>query len=407
MNRENETKTYVKLETTYPHNLLHHLNKLMNGDLSLLKDTQKLEDLFQSTYPAETDELILIQTAGKNELFMDFFAQRNKPDWSKRVFLETSLRTLAKKLSEKDAVILLESLMFLFDWNFSMEVERTWDVSPEEQALFHEKSEIQKAQNPISHISQQQNKVHTEQTDKVSETNAAKEYSASDDSEPHTRPRPRNNRNHDRVSPRNEKAPQNDKKKPSPVKETKTTDTYRPLPKNQEQAKYFKQMNIRTRQTLKKALRDEPASQCEMGDYYAEPNTSHTDYPEALVWYQHSAKNGHYRAFFEMCKIYDSQDNKIPNRKEESIKIYTDLANRDFPSAQYILGMKYWLGDGVENNVETAVKWLRLAAEQNHIDAIRQLADIYSSRQNETMAQFWYKAGAKQGDDYCKQKSDS
>ena len=183
--------------------------------------------------------------------------------------------------------------------------------------------------------------------------------------------------------------------------------TYKPLPESPEQAKYFSQMNIRTRQTLKKALRNEAASQCEMGDYYGEADTPHTDYPEALTWYQHSAKNGHYRAFFEMCKLYDSQDNKVPDRKEESMKIYTDLANREFPSAQYILGMKYWLGDSVDNDVETAIKWLKRAAEQNHTDAIRQLADIYSSRQNEAMAQFWYKTGAKLGDEYCKQKTES
>lgn len=182
---------------------------------------------------------------------------------------------------------------------------------------------------------------------------------------------------------------------------------YRPLPKTLEQAKYFDQMNIRTRKTLKKALREEAASQCEMGDYYAEPDTSHTDYPEAITWYQHSAKNGHYRAFFEMCKLYDVQGDTIPGSKEESIKIYTDLANREFPSAQYILGMKCWLGDGVETNVENAIKWLRLAAEQDHVDAIRQLADIYSSLQDKTMAQNWYKTGAKLGDEYCKQKSGS
>lgn len=178
------------------------------------------------------------------------------------------------------------------------------------------------------------------------------------------------------------------------------------LPEKPEAAKYYVQMNVRMKKTVKKALRGEPTSQCELGDFYAEPDTPHTDFPEALKYYQEAARSGHYRAFFEMCKLYDAPD-KIPDSKEKSILIYTEMAVQGFPSAQYILGMKYWLGDGVENDVDTALEWLRSAAEQNHEDAIRNLADIYSALQNETMAQLWYKTGAKLGDAYCKEKLES
>lgn len=178
------------------------------------------------------------------------------------------------------------------------------------------------------------------------------------------------------------------------------------LPKKPEEAKYYQIMNARLQKTVKKALRGEPTSQCELGDFYAEPDTSHTDYPEALKYYQEAAQSGHYRAFFEMCKLYDAPD-KIPDSKEKSLDIYTKMATQGFPSAQYILGMKYWLGDGVENNVDTALEWLRSAAEQNHEDAIRELANIYSALHNEELAQLWYKTGAKLGDEYCKERLNS
>lgn len=176
-----------------------------------------------------------------------------------------------------------------------------------------------------------------------------------------------------------------------------------PLPEKPEEVKFFRIMNIRLQKTVKKALRGEATSQCELGDFYAEPDTTHTDYSEALKYYQEAAKSGHYRAFFEMCKLYDAPD-KIPDSKEKSIKIYTEMATQGFPSAQYILGMKYWLGDGVENDVDTAIEWLRSAAEQNHENAIRELANIYAALQYDEMAQFWYKAGAKLGDEYCKEQ---
>ena len=168
-----------------------------------------------------------------------------------------------------------------------------------------------------------------------------------------------------------------------------------------EQAKFYRQMNQRMKNTLRKAMRGDLSSCCEMGDYYAEENTKHTDYMEALKWYKMSANSGSDRAIFELGRLYASNAADITNAREESLALFMNLAEKGFPTAQCILGMKYWLGDGVENNPGEAVKWLELAAGQKHEEAIRHLGDLYASMHDDDKANKWYRIGAASGDTYC------
>ena len=80
------------------------------------------------------------------------------------------------------------------------------------------------------------------------------------------------------------------------------------------------------------------------------------------------------------------------------------MANQGFPTAQCILGMKYWYGDGVEEDVQSAIKWLKKAAMQKHGSAIKCLADLYLSINDIKNARKWYGIGADAGDLYCKDK---
>lgn len=171
-----------------------------------------------------------------------------------------------------------------------------------------------------------------------------------------------------------------------------------------EQAKFYEQMNQRMKNTLRKATRGDLSSCCEMGDYYAEENTRHMDYIEALKWYKMAANSGSDRAIFELGRLYSSNAADFSNAREESLGLFMNLAEKGFPTAQCILGMKYWLGDGVENNPGEAVKWLEKAAGQQHEEAIRQLGDLYASMHDDDMANKWYKIGAASGDAYCQDK---
>jgi TPR repeat protein len=72
-------------------------------------------------------------------------------------------------------------------------------------------------------------------------------------------------------------------------------------------------------------------------------------------------------------------------------------------NAQFNLGEKYRLGEGVPENYIEAVKWYRLAAQQGHMDAQNRLAwQYYIGRgvpTNFLKAYGWWSMAAAQGDE--------
>jgi TPR repeat protein len=53
------------------------------------------------------------------------------------------------------------------------------------------------------------------------------------------------------------------------------------------------------------------------------------------------------------------------------------LAEQNDPSAQYLIGRKFFTGNGVEQNINAAIKWFELAATQKHTKAQFQLGILY------------------------------
>eukprot|EP00985_Skeletonema_marinoi_P013824 scaffold6904_cov140-Skeletonema_marinoi.AAC.6 len=62
---------------------------------------------------------------------------------------------------------------------------------------------------------------------------------------------------------------------------------------------------------------------------------------------------------------------------EEKVRQTEQLAKRGRPWAQAIMGERYLYGFSVQVDVQEALKWLKLAAEQNHPDAIRMIAQLH------------------------------
>ena len=72
------------------------------------------------------------------------------------------------------------------------------------------------------------------------------------------------------------------------------------------------------------------------------------------------------------------------------------------PSAQYLIGQYYRLGELVSSNATEAVNWFRKAAEQGHPQAQRRLADCYATgvgvEKNTEASRKWYTQAANNGD---------
>ena len=148
-------------------------------------------------------------------------------------------------------------------------------------------------------------------------------------------------------------------------------------------------MNSNTKRDVQRALKGNADAQLRMGTFYAESNTKHTDYVEAAKWYKLSASQGNNKAQYELGMLYDSGKIKCEDYKKKAINCYMALAQSGFPTAQCTIGLKYRFGDGVEEDLEKAIKWLKRAAMQNHIEACRNLVDLYESIGKNREAKIW------------------
>ncbi len=394
--------SYVKIEPTYPHDLLIHLSRLLKGDAALLKDREKFLDAYADRYEIDFDEMALLEFAYDRGIIDDFFECVNEPDWRKRALVEKSINVIVDDLGEKKSIILIESLMFAFGFDISFEIERKWDVKESERSSFHEKSKLERKYNDLKEAdgARKEREEKTNRRDKKIKEAPNRKKASEKSRAPDAR----------QDKPPSGKKPVQQKKK-ARAGESLKNDGADPVPPIKDlqkkpvgEAKFYNLMSLKEKRALKKALNGNASSQCEMGDFYSEEGAAHRDCAEAAKWYGMSAKNGYERAFFELGRLYDQNPRDLPGGKEKAFEIYAAMAERGFPTAQFILGMKYRFGDGVDVDMNKAVAWIEKAARQRHIGAVSCLADIYYSSGDYENANKWYSVGAGLGDLYCKER---
>ena len=91
----------------------------------------------------------------------------------------------------------------------------------------------------------------------------------------------------------------------------------------------------------------------------------------------------------------------VPQDFVEAVKWYRLAADQEFLAARNYLGKMHFSGQGTPQGYLEAVKWYRLAAEQNNSNAQLNLGIIYEYGlglpQNNTMAHTWYQMAANNG----------
>ena len=106
-----------------------------------------------------------------------------------------------------------------------------------------------------------------------------------------------------------------------------------------------------------------------------------------------------------LCLIIGSitfaQNTNIPPLKDIAIPPLKAKANIEDATAQFNLGVAYYLGKGVEQSYSKAVYWYRKAAEQVYAKAQLYLGAAYDNgegvEQSHSQAVYWYKKAAEQG----------
>lgn len=80
---------------------------------------------------------------------------------------------------------------------------------------------------------------------------------------------------------------------------------------------------------------------------------------------------------------------------------YSTMENLDYAAAQFLLGLSYWHGAGIEENEKEAVKHFKEAAIHGNAEAQNFLGDCYKYgkgvEQNDEEAAKWYKKALDHG----------
>jgi len=437
-------------------------------DLRYLADTKKLAEDYQNQYPDYIHGINELKVAAELGIISEMISILSEPMWRKRSFINKSaIRMMSNKgLKEFEMVELLESFMQLFGWDVEMELSRRWKVTEEETAEWYKGNHSRQVHHSGVHtgsrndsedeldIADYDARLVEKINDMIDEedepedspvgitngrrgtagnshtpTRHAAPDVRSDEDDGGSRRRSRDGRKagsrnvsssrslpkrqgHDEPASFRDDMPEINRSFIDEFEFKRIESLFermspREFIRNEilkSGLKFERLMNSSIRRDAKRAINGNAEAQCRMGAFYAEPDTKHTDIVEAVKWYQESASQGNDKAQFELGMLYDSGQIKCEDYKKKAMKCYLALAESGFPSAQCKVGLKYRFGDGVEENLQEAVKWLKKSAYQGHVDAMRNLGDIYAGVGKQGEAEHWYKKAAELGDTYSEKR---
>lgn len=102
------------------------------------------------------------------------------------------------------------------------------------------------------------------------------------------------------------------------------------------------------------------------------------------------------RIQYQYARVLDKQE-----LYNEAVVWYQKAAQHGYAAAQNSLGYAYEWGQGIEMNMQHALRWYRQAAEQGHAQAQNNLGTMYDYGKgvddDEKKATYWYQKSAEQG----------
>lgn len=99
---------------------------------------------------------------------------------------------------------------------------------------------------------------------------------------------------------------------------------------------------------------------------------------KAFNWFKYSAKNGCPEAMNNLGKCLEEGYGILWANKWRAMKYYRSAADLAFAPAQYNIGVHYFFGDGLPQDIEEGLKWLKSAARLGSPSAQMTLGNIYS-----------------------------
>lgn len=105
--------------------------------------------------------------------------------------------------------------------------------------------------------------------------------------------------------------------------------------------------------------------------------TTRPDAHEALrLIFLRSADNDP-KALYELARVYDTSFDTIAADTAKSTALYLKSARLGYAPAQNFIGFRYYLGEGLTQNIDSAIYWIRQAADSGDITAASNLGYLY------------------------------
>lgn len=135
-----------------------------------------------------------------------------------------------------------------------------------------------------------------------------------------------------------------------------------------------------------------PVAEYQVGQYYRHGWGVQQNDSLATIWYSRSSEQGYAPAWAALhpdtMELINDDKTSDPigqvglnTNKREAVNGYRILAEQNHPIAQYNLGVCYATGRGVQKNIDSALVWMKRAAEMGQVEAQLYIALNYLYRQ--------------------------
>jgi TPR repeat protein len=158
-------------------------------------------------------------------------------------------------------------------------------------------------------------------------------------------------------------------------------------------------------ETIKKmAAEGNPDAMLQLGEKLIPEQGTDSGATEALQWLQKAADAGKTQAWYDLGFIYANSAG-VKEDLPRAINYWKTGAEKGNADCQFSVGLVYQAGEripgGVKADPAEYAKWYKLAAEQNHQEAIYHLAQLYMQgegvKQDSSEAAKWFRKGAEAG----------
>ena len=150
----------------------------------------------------------------------------------------------------------------------------------------------------------------------------------------------------------------------------------------------------------KSAMQGDADAQYALAKFYFEGEGVTQDETKALEWLQKSAAKGSVAAKQVLATLQDTATTESTGSNFEALQTQ---AQQGDAKAQYDLGTKYYIGDGVRKDIPEAFAWFTKSATQDNADAQLMLGWMYLKgegiAQNIGLAKKWLQESAAQGNE--------